>query len=332
MRDGSPPRSWGKRRRFASRAGRRFTPTLVGKTADRRSNAAVRFTPTLVGNTCRATTLHGFTVHPHARGEDRTICMPSVTPSVHPHARGENDVGLCAHDRPDGSPPRSWGQLLQAATARPTRFTPTLVGKTCARTCDARLHGSPPRSWGRHQLRRSARPRGSPPRSWGRHAQSACRATTQRFTPTLVGKTNVGAARPRRRFTPTLVGNTAHADWRIAPPVHPHARGENASLVAGQVSDSGSPPRSWGIPRGVAAQPSQGGSPPRSWGKPTYARSIVGVCGSPPRSWGKQDGRSSRWWPTVHPHARGEDCDSLDPVASRRFTPTLVGNTSPCAS
>src|SRR5437763_834689 len=92
---GSPPRTWGRprTRRLQSEPQRRFTPTHVGKT-----------------------TL-----------PDATVC----TTAVHPHARGEDVVARpCAYGL-HGSPPRTWGRLLATQLlVRPSRFTPTHVGKT----------------------------------------------------------------------------------------------------------------------------------------------------------------------------------------------------------
>src|SRR5207247_353573 len=92
--DGSPPRTWGRRR------GRE---RLLG---------VVRFTPTHVGKTeYFDDTSDRMTVHPHARGED---------------GRDEKD-----RQGEKGSPPRTWGRLGAArGQLVVARFTPTHVGKT----------------------------------------------------------------------------------------------------------------------------------------------------------------------------------------------------------
>ncbi len=93
-----------------------------------------------------------------------------------------------------------------------------------------------------------------------------------RFTPTGVGTTQEKlnaiypgqAVHPHRRgdnvirtghidgpvrFTPTGVGTTlASPAWALPPTaVHPHRRGDNdADLLAGAITNSGSPPQAWG--------------------------------------------------------------------------------------
>ena len=133
--DGSPPRAWGKReRRCAPTSESRFTPTRVGKTLG-----------DLNGN-------WGYSVHPHARGENRaypTRVSPrdgspprawgkrcrstaaAAASTVHPHARGENGMQRQNWQLQFGSPPRAWGkQLLPVDGQGSHRFTPTRVGKT----------------------------------------------------------------------------------------------------------------------------------------------------------------------------------------------------------
>ena len=91
---GSPPRLWGKRfLRRLFRLFRRFTPTLVGKTA--------------------------------------YVNVITTKISVHPHACGENDPVVHRRRRVQGSPPRLWGKRTRFFLAfQRRRFTPTLVGKT----------------------------------------------------------------------------------------------------------------------------------------------------------------------------------------------------------
>src|SRR5690606_39254341 len=77
----------------------------------------------------------------------------------------------------------------------------------------------------------------------------------------------------RYRFTPTPVGKTPMVIALVlADSVHPHACGENASLL---------------LP---------------------YRR----ACGSPPRLWGKLRAAGKSWRPlAVHPHACGENVSLL---------------------
>jgi len=90
------------------------------------------------------------------------------------------------------------------------RFTPTGVGTMAARLT-ARLGAS-----------------GSPPRAWGQFRIHPQHRYLIRFTPTGVG------TMPR---TPVCID---------AAMVHPHGRGDNIRIGAGQVAARGSPPRAWG--------------------------------------------------------------------------------------
>jgi len=129
------------------------------------------------------------------------------------------------------------------------------------------------------------------------------------FTPTGVGKSRTRAAgRPRRS-------------------VHPHGRGEKASLIRSASARAGSPPRAWGKARRRGDQrPRRGFTPtgvgksrkkflksrgglvhPHGRGEKSWARSTSSrPRGSPPRAWGK---------------ARWRSCSGGSP----RFTPTGVG-------
>ena len=116
----------------------------------------------------------------------------------------------------------------------------------------------------------------------------------------------------RLRFTPTRVGTTRDTvpNFAIAP-VHPHARGDNISILKTIGADIGSPPRAWGQRNG---HQSCGANFPVH----PHARGDNGIrvdCpidhhGSPPRAWGQH----------------------LRPFGFRvrnRFTPTRVGTTIP---
>ena len=141
-----------------------------------------------------------------------------------------------------------------------------------------------------------------------------------RFTPTCVGTATITPPpwRPSR-FTPTRVGTAsmAGAAPTVAPPVHPHARGDGAgtkrrrragsrftptrvgtaarwrparrrftpTCVGTATTSERSPPRAWG--RRVSTARPRTGSPPRAWGRHR------GVRGSPPRAWGRRPKRRS---------------------------------------
>src|SRR5208337_3650148 len=213
-----------------------------------------RFTPTRVGTTRLRT------------------CSRSRL-SVHPHARGDNYEHWTRGDRAGGSPPRAWGQHgIRQRRSAVIRFTPTRVGTTPARHSNAPATTVHPHARGDNLVSPRAHPSpfGSPPRAWGQR---------------LKGKWE----RRHRRFTPTRVGTTYARevqDGRI--PVHPHARGDNATCRAVVSARSGSPPRAWGQPR----------QPPLLLRPTRFTPTPVGTT-RPPKS---TMGRSS-----VHPHARGDN-------------------------
>ena len=152
---------------------------------------------------------------------------------------------------------------------------------------------------------------GSPPRLWGKLVANARVLLDQRFTPTLVGKTN-RADKPQ-----------------IDSEVHPHACGENPE------------------PQDSTCQAV--GSPPRLWGKRTRHISKTAIYGFTPTLVGKTASfRLNRLIFAVHPHACGENhissASSITATGSpprlwgkpghvlgryrlQRFTPTLVGKT-----
>ncbi len=92
-RVGSPPRAWGKGRRYISRfRGLRFTPTGVGKSCPWRHRSPAR--------------------------------------AVHPHGRGEKELENIMDIAREGSPPRAWGKEGKSDRVHCAyRFTPTGVGK-----------------------------------------------------------------------------------------------------------------------------------------------------------------------------------------------------------
>ena len=131
---------------------------------------------------------------------------------------------------------------------------------------------------------------GSPPRAWGKRTWEATASSQTRFTPTRVGKTS-SPSRPAQ-----------------GSPVHPHARGENATAPVATTWPGGSPPRAWGKPSTSRYITTSHGSPPRAWGKHPRAVGIGGVWRFTPTRVGKTLFEHGRMDPfSVHPHARGEN-------------------------
>ena len=152
---------------------------------------------------------------------------------------------------------------------------------------------------------------GSPPRPWGR-------------------RPGIAPAHLRSRFTPTPVGTTSDSlDRHDPPPVHPHARGDDAGIAPTDTPANGSPPRPWGRLLG----------PTRTGFDGRFTPTPVGTT------------RTSRLHSrirSVHPHARGDDgilatrrsvelgspprpwgrhIDLVFTCDTCRFTPTPVGTT-----
>ncbi len=219
---GSPPRPWGMHlfRTFGLPLAR-FTPTPVGNANTSRClppfphQMVSWFTPTPVGNA------------------PRPASVPPA-PSVHPHARGECDVISNIPVVIDGSPPRPWGMLADKypLIAWP-RFTPTPVGNAAAGRSCAQPSTVHPHARGECYTVSIDRfhVAGSPPRPWGMLTAP------------------IRASIPPR-FTPTPVGNAFLIPSSLATPaVHPHARGECASISGPATLSVGSPPRPWGMPQ-----------------------------------------------------------------------------------
>ncbi len=153
---------------------------------------------------------------------------------------------------------------------------------------------------------------GSPPHAWGKLHWLALYFQPLRFTPTCVGKINAVLIAP------------------IAPPVHPHMRGENSFCSC-----------CWAIKRG---------SPPHAWGKFAIVLQHRHDCQFTPTCVGKiRTHKDNNAPPTVHPHMRGENVkrqllgmmltgspphawgkfDTTGACHRRlRFTPTCVGKIS----
>ncbi len=201
--------------------GNRSTPTRVGKTIGVHlpERVPVRSTPTRVGKTGSGLHLSAMStgppprawgkraysplaigkisVHPHARGENALIHLALSLASVHPHARGEN-----AEARP--------------AQPRCAPVHPHARGENWLAVHDAGLnHGPPPRAWGKRGLSYPSCPR--------------CRST-----PTRVGKTDyredvhlVKSGPPPRAWGKRICSCCTTSILTV----HPHARGENVSVV-----------------------------------------------------------------------------------------------------
>ena len=173
------------------------------------------------------------------------------------------------------------------------RFTPTCVGKTpraCRRAGTRAVH---PHMRGEDSVSRyriSANG-GSPPHAWGRQLLVVVRVEDRRFTPTCVGKT-------WRR----------HCAIHVSA-VHPHMRGEDATVAPSANSSSGSPPHAWGRRDILQDCLAQHRFTPTCVGKTCAYDQVIGSsCGSPPHAWGR---RGPVWWGQM----------------MRRFTPTCVGKT-----
>ena len=137
--------------------------------------------------------------------------------------------------------------------------------------------------------------------------------------------------RPGQRFTPTCVGTAlVFVLCLLAISVHPHVRGDGASVVRLEVRGDGSPPRAWG--RHWEGHP----QPRRHRFTPTCVGTALRQSPQRPR-------------PAVHPHVRGDGssrimlhrlCYGSPPRAwgrrailgggllRFRFTPTCVGTAS----
>ena len=142
--------------------------------------------------------------------------------------------------------------------------------------------------------------------------------------------TRVGTSQSPSTSFPPCVGTSERVLLRHAHrSVHPHVRGDVATIAIDGALISGSPPRPWGrrtprsqgpasravhphmrgdgeaadgLVRGVA------GSPARAWGTvPTIAPRSALPDGLPPRAWGiALPSRSVRPSPPAHPHVRGD--------------------------
>src|SRR5690606_35637441 len=113
---------------------------------------------------------------------------------------------------------------------RPGRFTPTRVGTTHSGCRCGWITAVHPHTRGDHDpvAPAPAPDHGSPPHAWG----------------PLGGAPHVIRG---PRFTPTRVGTTCHrGDAWQAGSVHPHTRGDHATLSGQSSTARGSPPHAWG--------------------------------------------------------------------------------------
>ena len=177
---GSSPRTWGTDEHHT----RIYPPT--------------RFIPTHVGNRSSSWPRAAWaTVHPHARGEQQ----------------GWRDVSFSCV----GSSPRTWGTDFESIRLLTnTRFIPTHVGNSPARSVPPRRETVHPHARGEQQIagKSLARYSGSSPRTWGTVTERGMKMFRDRFIPTHVGN---------RRWQ--------RGSWLTAA-VHPHARGEQMPTAA----------------------------------------------------------------------------------------------------
>ncbi len=191
---GSSPHAWG-------------TP---GRTDCR--NWLRRFIPTRVGNTYASQSAPWpCAVHPHTRGEHRTI------------------FALVTED--SGSSPHAWGTHgASVSSTIELRFIPTRVGNTLSYPYASQSGPVHPHTRGEHATFHSpaTSATGSSPHAWGTPFRLTHFNRERRFIPTRVG--NTPAAYPPRRRTP----------------VHPHTRGEHGVASSICASSFGSSPHAWG--------------------------------------------------------------------------------------
>ncbi len=151
--NGSPPQAWGRPLPTVDlQVGGRFTPTGVG--------TAHRCCPPRSPRT----------VHPHRRGDGRSVPPRSIVPF--------------------GSPPQAWGRPMPADWfSLVIGFTPTGVGTAIGTPRSSRRVPVHPhrRGDGVGEMRAVTWQDGSPPQAWGRPSACQRRRDRCRFTPTGVG-------------------------------------------------------------------------------------------------------------------------------------------------
>src|SRR5271157_3010030 len=135
-----------------------------------------------------------------------------VAVSVHPHTRGDNHVMRHHVASRDGSPPHTWGQLLDRVDAPvKKRFTPTHVGTMSSSFSLLSAVPVHPHTRGdnRNACTCVSKRVGSPPHTWGQFHEFHEIYHLLRFTPTHVG--TIFLFLLFQRFFS----------------VHPHTRGDN---------------------------------------------------------------------------------------------------------
>jgi len=171
----------------------------------------------------------GFT--PTGVGKRNSIAMSSMFSRVHPHGRGEKRTMRSTLRSRAGSPPRAWGKAW-SCLVRSLRvgFTPTGVGKSPADRFARRRSAIHPHGRGEKPGEGISRTTGggSPPRAWGKGRVRTHAPARVGFTPTGVGKRLSRCAQGARSG------------------VHPHGRGEKSLRMRTEISLNGSPPRAWG--------------------------------------------------------------------------------------
>src|SRR5690606_18174675 len=116
------------------------------------------------------------------------------------------------------------------------------------------------------------------PRAWGRRSRGRHSGAEARYTPTRVGTTC------------RLIGRSTR--WAV----HPHARGDDATVPASVSTADGTPPRAGGRQRRPQAGAARHRYTPTRVGTTAVVLSVANTA-------------------TVHPHARGDDSttDALPP-------------------
>jgi len=113
--------------------------------------------------------------------------------SVHPHGRGDNSFSPLLNADAYGSPPRAWGQRVEAdGLAHGFRFTPTGVGTTAAGAGQGNRNTVHPHGRGDNggDFVQVGFIGGSPPRAWGQRRYLPGSVIIIRLTPTGVGTTS----------------------------------------------------------------------------------------------------------------------------------------------
>ena len=241
--------------------------------------------------------------------------MSSPRSSVHPHVRGDDGLPWVRSRPSFGPPPRAWGRHGAGRRAeRRQRSTPTCVGMTTCPAPSATAQAVHPHLRGDDAYRvwSFAGGFGPSPRAWGRRSLVTVQGVSQRSTPTCVGTTDA------REPTASVM------------PVHPHVRGDDATVQTKTSTLNGPRPRAWGrardtddhadeerstptcvgtTPRGAHVAPGRPVHPHVRGDEATTAESTSERNGPPPRAWGRHDRGAQR---------------PLRP----RSTPTCVGTTS----